>query len=680
MRRFAISRFRTSAGACLAALAATFFCASAWNSTARVDAAGESGEILNYASPVEMLFSHDGTQLYVLASQSDEVRVLNAVTYVPIKSIVVGHSPRGFSLSAHGRRLFVANSWDDTVSVIDTQALDVIATWRVGAEPSSVVEDRAGKYLFVANRISDDVAVLDARTGAEVKRLLAGRGASYITPSAEGQRLYVTHIYPNPGPERTPPESEITVIDTARAEVVDRIPLHGIAGVFHVAISADGRLGAAAELHPKNLVPLAHLEHGGAFVDTLTLFGADVGGKSVEIPLDELDRYSARPFGVAITPDKSRMFVTCGGSEAVLAIDVPHLLRYLRTHRGPYAEDLAASANYVIARIPVGHDPRGATLTPDGRRLLVANRLDDSISVIDTRTDRIISTILLAGSRQLWSMQFSDRIFSAVNDRPNGKPRCSQCHIDERHRQDSPMDLSMRKRVVALRRGEQTFYTARYSFQGQIGCANCHIDSTFDGLEWDLEPDGFGRNIVDNRLLEDIRDTAPYKWNGGNPDVPTECGPRTEKYFWRSETYDDVTLADLVGYILSLPARPNRWRMASGELTPAQERGKELFERTKDKFGYRIPLANRCNYCHSGPLGTDQKSFDVGTKKPTDDSGLFDTPQLTNIALTGPYLHDGSARTLEEIWTIYNPGDKHGRTNDLTKDELNDLIEYLRTR
>ena len=53
---------------------------------------------------------------------------------------------------------------------------------------------------------------------------------------------------------------------------------------------------------------------------------------------------------------------------------------------------------------------------------------------------------------------------------------------------------------------------------------------------------------------------------------------------------------------------------------------------------------------------------------------------MTNIALTAPYLHDGSARTLEEIWTIYNPQDKHGRTSDLTKDELNDLIEYLRTR
>ena len=177
-----------------------------------------------------------------------------------------------------------------------------------------------------------------------------------------------------------------------------------------------------------------------------------------------------------------------------------------------------------------------------------------------------------------------------------------------------------------------------------------------------------------------MKDTEPYKWNGGNPNLPTECGPRTEKYFWRAENYDDLTLTDLVVYIRSLPPRPNRWRLRANELTQAQERGKAIFERVADKFGNPIAEKNRCSYCHSGPKGTSQKSFEVGTTKATDNPGLLDTPQLTNIALTAPYLHDGSAPTLEEIWTVFNPEDKHGRTNDLTKDELNDLIEYLRTR
>jgi YVTN family beta-propeller protein len=597
----------------------------------------------DYASPLEILPSPDGTRLYVLCQGSDQVRVLDANSYAPIATIAVGHLPRGIALSSAGDRLYVTNTWDDTLSVIDTRSLEVIATWPVGAEPSGVVADPAGTHVFVANRISNDIAVLDAQTGQERDRLLAGRGSSYLSLAPDGRLIYATHIYPDPFPRRTgfenrtAPESEITVIDARRAVVVDRIPLHAIAGVFHVALSADGRLGAAAEYHPKNLVPLAHLEHGGAFAYTLTLFGADVG-KPVEVPLDELDRYASQPFGVVITPDQSRMFVSLGGSEAVLAIDVPRLLRFVRTHprpaSGSFASDLSASGNYIVARIPVGHNPRGLALSRDGRRLLVANRLDDTISVIDTRSLRVAATIKLAGPQK----------------------------------------------VDWLRHGEQTFYSARYSFQGQISCSSCHIDSTFDGLEWDLEPDGFGRDIVDNRLLEDIRGTEPFKWNGGNPNLPTECGPRTEKYFWRSENYDDLTLADLVLYIRSLPLRPNRWRLPGGALTPAQERGLQLFERTTDKLGKPIPLTNRCNYCHSGPKGTDQKSFDVGTKKPTDDYSMIDTPQLSNIALTGPYLHDGSARTLEEIWTLYNPDDKHGRTNDLTKDELNDLIEYLRTR
>src|SRR5208282_43476 len=348
---------RTGVIVCLLLVGVGTLCSAFWIADpARADinemaGTGRTGEALTYASPVEMLYSHDGKRLYVLCQGSDQVRVLDAVDFEAIKTIPVGHVPRGFSFSPDGTRLFVANTWDDTISVIDTGALEVIATWPVSAEPSNVLEDREGKHLFVANRISNDVAVLNAQTGEEEKRLSAGRGASYITPSPDGSKLYVTHVYPNPAPQRAAPESEITVIDTSRAVVVERIPLHSIAHSFHVAFSRDGRLGAAAGLHPKNLVPLAHLEHGGAFADTLTLFGSDLGEKPVEVPLDELERYVARPFGVAIAPDKSRIYVTSGGSEIVTVIDVSRLMRFLRTHKPPFAQDLSASSNYVIARV-----------------------------------------------------------------------------------------------------------------------------------------------------------------------------------------------------------------------------------------------------------------------------------------------------------------------------------------
>jgi len=585
-----------------------------------------------YLSPGEIAVSPDGQFLYVICEKSNELLVVNTANGTVLRRLAVGRVPRGLAVSANGRHIYVANSWDDKVAVIDGSRLEVERTISTGFEPISALPDKNDATLYVANRISNDISVIDLASGREIKRLAAERGASYLALSPDGAQVYCTHVYPRLGALRTPPESEITVIDTASQRVVERTTLHNVAGVFHLALSADGGLGVAAQLRPKNLIPLAHVEHGWAFGNSLTLFGKDVGGP-VQVPLDELDRYFALPFGVAITPDKSKLFVTTAGSDSITVINLPRLIRFIRTGHSSFANDLSASANYVEARIPVGRNPRGLVLSPDGRRLFVANRMDDTIGVIDTESDRVLSTIDLGGS----------------------------------------------KTVIPLRRGEQIFNTAKFAFQGQFGCANCHIDATFDGLAWDLEPDGFGKDIVENRLIEDLAGTQPYKWNGGNPDLPTECGPRTEKYFYRSQSYSSQELTDLVTYVLSIPLRPNRYRLPNGELTPAQERGKAIFERTTYKNGEPVPKSNQCAYCHSGPKYTSQQSFDVGSGKPTDRSPLIDTPQLSNVAYFIPYLHDGSAHTLEEIWTVFNPKDTHGVTNDLTKDELNDLIEYLRT-
>ncbi len=605
--------------------------------TATPAAARSNSEISErYLSPLEMLLSADGRSLYVVCQASDELRVVEVESGKVVTVVPLGRAPRGIALSPDGTQIYVTNSTDDTLSVVDAATLKVTRTLPTGFEPADVVTDRTGETLYVANRLSSDISVIDVKTGQEAKRLLAGRGASYLARSPDGTFIYGTHIYPNSDSNfatfRTPPNSEITVIDTARQTVVERMPLHNVAGVFHVALSADGKLGVAAQLRPKNLVPLAHVEHGWVFGNSLTLFGEDVGG-TVQVPIDELDRYYSLPWGVLITPDKSTIFVTTAASESVTVINVAQLLKFARSRRESFVNDLSASANYVVARIPVGHNPRGVLLSKDGNRLYVANRLDDNISVIDTTANRVMSTIDLGGP----------------------------------------------KTINPFRRGERIFYTADYAFQGQFGCSNCHLDATIDGLQWDLEPDGFGKDIVDNRSLEDLAGTEPFKWNGGNPDMPTECGPRTEKYFFRSQSFGDRELTDLVTFVYSLPYRPNRYRLANGELTPAQERGKAIFERTTYKNGKPIPQSNQCAYCHSGPKFTNQKQLDVGTGKSTDRSPVIDVPQLSNVAYSAPYLHDGSARSLEEIWTVFNPKDTHGVSNDLTKDELNDLIEYLKT-
>ena len=279
----------------------------------------------------------------------------------------------------------------------------------------------------------------------------------------------------------------------------------------------------------------------------------------------------------------------------------------------------------MVARIPVGRNPKGLVLSGDGKRLYVANRLDDNISVIDTTSDMVVSSIDLGGKQDMTS----------------------------------------------LRRGERVFYTARFAFQGQFSCANCHIDATFDGLQWDLEPDGFGVDIVDNRSIEDLSGTEPFKWNGGNPNMATECGPRTEKYFYRSQSYNSAELADLVTYVMALPYRPNRYRLSGGELTPAQERGKAIFERPGRQVRQADPREQpvRCIATAVRSTRTRNSSMWAPASQPTARrwSTYLNCP---NVAYSAPYLHDGSAKSMEEIWTIFNPNDKHGFTNDLPKTSL----------
>jgi len=589
-----------------------------------------------YPSPIEMVVSANGSRLYVVCEGTNEVVEIDPAAGSVLRRVRVGQHPKGISLSADGRSLYVANSWSDTVSAIDVASLKVARELPAGYEPNAAVADAEGRFLYVANRIGNDVSVIDLARGVETKRLLAGRGAAYLSLSPDGRRIYCTHIYPQPAAFRTPPESEVTVIDTRRQMVVERERLHNAAGTFHVAAADHGRLVFAAQMRPKNLIPLAHVEHGWAIGNSLSVFGAAIG-EVVQVPIDELDRYYTPPFGLAISPGDQQLFVSTTGSDSVTVIEIPKLLAFIRAaspdERRDMANDLSASANYVSARIPVGRAPKGLALSPDGKRLFVANRTDDTISVVDTAARRVASTISL------------------------GRP----------------------VKLTAERRGERLFFSARFAFQGHFGCANCHIEATVDGLNWDLEPDGFGVDIVENRLLEDIADTAPFKWNGSNPDLETECGPRTEKYFYRAQSYSPAELADLVSFIKSIPLRPNRYLRKDGELTAQQERGLAIFERTRAKNGTPIDIDNQCSTCHMGPHHTNQQLVDVGTGKPTDRAPLVDVPQLNNVVMMAPYLHDGSARTLEEIWTVFNPHDRHGVTNDLTKDELNDLIEYLKT-
>ena len=87
-----------------------------------------------------------------------------------------------------------------------------------------------------------------------------------------------------------------------------------------------------------------------------------------------------------------------------------------------------------------------------------------------------------------------------------------------------------------------------------------------------------------------------------------------------------------------------------------------------------------CQTCHGPPLYTDLQLHDVGTGDPAteknshDRGTSFDTPSLRSLWLTQPYFHDGSATTLEDV---LKAGTVHNITDDVTADDLSDLVAFL---
>ena len=245
---------------------------------------------------------------------------------------------------------------------------------------------------------------------------------------------------------------------------------------------------------------------------------------------------------------------------------------------------------------------------------------------------------------------------------------------------ENTIDLGGPKTITVARRGRQLFSNAGHTFQNQYSCYTCHPDYHEDGLVYNMASKDMGRNLTNTQSLRDISETAPFKWNGKNQTAYKQDGIRFSTVLTRTEQFSYKDLDALVAYIMTgIPYPPNLQYNPTGELTEMQLRGKATFERTTDKLGKVIPASNRCVTCHPPPYFTNKKLADVGTLARSDDSIKFDTPHLNNIYASPPYLHDGRAATLEEIWTKYNPNDKHGVVNDLSKIELNELIEYLKT-
>ncbi len=591
-----------------------------------------------YVSPYNLAVSSDGSTLYVVGQESNELLVVDAVEEKLKAKIPVGTKPHSVVLDPGGTGVYVSNQWADNVYHIDLESMAVTDTLKPGSGPSGMALSPDGRYLYVVNSYSSDMSIFDMETQLEKRRLRMGNNPVSVDVAPDGSEVFVSSRRSLPVEHMTEPITEMTVTQGRNQRVSERKMFKNAYIMENVKVTPSGDMAISTLIRPKNLIPAVQIERGWMMTQGLGIIERNNGGRMAQLLLDEPNAYYSDPFDIVISPDGKRAYVSHAGVNKVSVVDLDAIRKLLaeadEEELKIYANHLGMSSKYVIARIGVGANPKGMAISPDGSKLYVAERLNDHIAVIETGSLEQVGHIDLEGPR----------------------------------------------RRTVVRHGRQVLNNASGTFQNQYACYTCHPDAHEDGLVYNMAGADMGRNLANVQTLRDIGDIPPYKWNGKNQTIYKQDGMRFSTILTRTEAFTYDQLDALVAYIVTdNPNPPNLRYNPHNQLTEAQERGRAIFFREVDNYGNEIPEDNRCHTCHPPPYFTNMEMTDVGTLADSDDPMKFDVPQLNNVYESPPYLHDGKANTLEEIWTEFSEFDEHGVANDMTKDQLNDLVEYLKS-
>ncbi|MDP1797896.1 MAG: cytochrome c peroxidase [Planctomycetaceae bacterium] len=276
-----------------------------------------------------------------------------------------------------------------------------------------------------------------------------------------------------------------------------------------------------------------------------------------------------------------------------------------------------------------------------------------------------------------------------------------------------PADNPPTPEKIAL--GKQLYFDPRLSVDDTISCASCH-DPAKGWSNSEQFATGVG-NLKGGRNSPTVINSAYYKfqfWDGraktledqalGPIQNPIEMKmtidevlPKINKIPGYKEQFQKVFQTDVTAEGIAKAIAAFERTVLSGDapydkfkagdktaLSEAAQRGMKLF------FG----KAN-CSACHSGPNFSDSAFHNIGLdsadegrmtiSKMAGDKGAMKTPTLREIAKTGPYMHNGSLKTLEEVVSHYVKGGNNNPAQDeeifplkISKEDETDLVTFMK--
>jgi YVTN family beta-propeller protein len=290
-----------------------------------------------------------------------------------IATIAVGHQPIYLAADQKTNRVYVSNQADDTVSVIDGATNKVLSTVRVGHSPNGVAVNPNTNTIYVANLTGGSLSIING-TKLTTSTLRLGSSPAKVAVNPFTDRVYVTLENQN---------GFLDVISGGDRKLVASIPLPPYP--LSVAVDTDSNQIIVADFlcgcGQVSLVDGAT----DAVMNTIKLPGASlVGGVAMDWEHDRAYATDENSGFYVIDSISGTVLGTVGGlSYPNEVAAIPGTALAVEPDTGSNrAIFINASTLTVKKRVRVGKFPTGVAVNAATRRVYVANRRSNTVSVI----------------------------------------------------------------------------------------------------------------------------------------------------------------------------------------------------------------------------------------------------------------------------------------------------------
>ena len=603
--------------------------------------------------------SPDGTRLFVVNTADGRLSVFdvsNPANPAPvlIREIAVGVEPVSVNVVSNDEA-WVVNEVSDSVSVVSVAAGAVVETLACKDEPADVVF--AGGKAFVSCSQNNLVRVFDLATRAEGAPIpLEGLHPRSLAVSGDGLKVYAafklsgnrTTLLPanlapaqpaptnisNPPPQvglivsagdarlspmPNMPDNDVVEIDAATNGIARYFNGVGTVNFFVAVRPASDELWIA-NTEARNLVRFEPVLNGHSVdnrvtrvttsgTPVVTAFDLNPGVNYALLPNNAARATAlAQPTGLAFTPDGAAFWLASFGTDRVAKIDAATGAVLSRIETGPTTGAAFDPRNKRGAR--------GLALQAANNRLYVLNRISNTISVISTASETVLTEIA-AGS---------------FDPTP-----------------------------ASIRQGRGFLYDARLSGNGTQSCASCHIDGDRDELAWDLgDPAGSMQNVTNTsgsfsmhpmkgpmttQTLRGLRTLSPLHWRGDRANVAA-FNPAFASILGGAplSTADINLFRDFLNTIVFQPnPNLNLDRSMPSFFPPGDPEGGDPNAGRSTFLNDNFQTNLRCNTCHSVPEGTNRNIITAAMQQETQD---FKVPHLRNTYQKLHFVRSATAVSL----------------------------------